>query len=239
MTAVVAASKKDGDKRTAVVVVLSGGIDSACVAAIHSRNYDETYGITFSYGQRADREVTAAKKFAEVLGLKQHKTVDIGFMRELYGDTNVLTSTERGLPGSFDYSIVVPIRNAVFLSIATAWAFSINASRVAYGAHSGDTSYPDCRPSFAKKIEDALNEGEIDGITSGLRRRVEIWSPYNTGMSKEELIIDGMRILGDRIFDAWSCYASGARQCGKCESCVNRRRSFKNAGIADKTAYLA
>ena len=59
-------------------------------------------------------------------------------MKELYGDSNVLTSSKRKIPSKFDYSIVVPIRNAVFLSIASAWAFTLNASLVVYGAHTGD-----------------------------------------------------------------------------------------------------
>lgn len=72
-------------------------------------------------------------------------------MKDLYGESNVLTSSKKNIPKSFDYSIVVPVRNAVFLSIGTAWAFTLNASLVAYGAHKGDWHYPDCRPNFAKK----------------------------------------------------------------------------------------
>ena len=232
---------KRGRPRRAVVVVFSGGIDSACTAAMQKAEYDEVYGITFSYGQRADREVTVARSLARRLQLKRHVTVDIGFMKRLYGDTNVLTAGGEGgkkLPGSFDYSIVVPIRNAVFLSIATAWAFSVGATRVAYGAHTGDEHYPDCRPSFAEKLEAALNEGESDGIRSGLRNGIEVWSPYRAGLTKEDLLRQGADALGDMIYRTWSCYASGRLQCGECESCMNRRRAFGRAGIEDKTEYL-
>ena len=132
-------------------------------------------------------EIKAAKSFAKKLGLKEHKIIDIGFMKNLYGNSNVLTSSKRKIPTEFEYSIVVPIRNAVFLSIASAWAFTLNASLVAYGAHTGDTNYPDCRPKFAKKLENAFNEGEIDGINSKLRKNIEIWSPYRKGLSKSDL----------------------------------------------------
>ena len=57
------------------------------------------------------------------------------------------------------------------MSIASAWAFTLNASLVAYGAHTGDKNYPDCRPIFAKKLENAFNQGEIDGIKSGLEKK--------------------------------------------------------------------
>ncbi|MEZ7989124.1 MAG: 7-cyano-7-deazaguanine synthase [Nitrosopumilus sp.] len=219
------------------VIVFSGGIDSVCAVSFLKSKY-ELYGITFSYGQKANMEIAAAKSFAKKLGLKEHKIIDIGFMKNLYGNSNVLTSSKRKIPTKFEYSIVVPIRNAVFLSIASAWAFTLNASLVAYGAHTGDTNYPDCRPKFAKKLENAFNEGEIDGINSKLRKSIEIWSPYRKGLSKSDLLKTGIKNLGDSIFKTWSCYSNKKYHCGICESCNNRKIAFKEAKIKDKTKYL-
>ena len=219
------------------VIVFSGGIDSVCAVSFLKSKY-ELYGITFSYGQKANMEIAAAKSFAKKLGLKEHKIIDIGFMKNLYGNSNVLTSSKRKIPTKFEYSIVVPIRNAVFLSIASAWAFTLNASLVAYGAHTGDTNYPDCRPKFAKKLENAFNEGESDGINSKLRKSIEIWSPYRKGLSKSDLLKTGIKNLGDSIFKTWSCYSNKKYHCGICESCNNRKIAFKEAKIKDKTKYL-
>ena len=219
------------------VIVFSGGIDSVCAVSFLKSKYD-LYGITFSYGQKADMEIAAAKSFAKKLGLKQHKIIDIGFMKDLYGDSNVLTSKKRNIPSKFEYSIVVPIRNAVFLSVASAWAFTLIASLVVYGAHTGDTHYPDCRPIFAKKLESAFNQGEIDGINSKLRNSIKIWSPYREKLSKSDLLKSGIEILGDSIFKTWSCYSNKKYHCGECESCNNRKVAFTKAGIKDKTKYL-
>lgn len=220
------------------VAVFSGGVDSVCACALLKPEF-RLCGISFSYGQRAGREIDAARKLAGVLGLEEHRIVDIGFMRGLYGESNVLTDPKRSMPGEFEYSIVVPVRNAVFLSIASAWAYALNASRVAYGAHTGDVNYPDCRPGFSDRLEDALNHGEIDGIRSGVRERLEIWSPYKEGMSKDDLVRAGYEILGDDIFRTWSCYLDGELHCGVCESCRNRRAAFRAAGIGDQTGYEA
>ena len=219
-----------------VVVVFSGGIDSVCVASYLKSKYD-LYGISFSYGQKANREIVAAKSFAKKLRLKKHKIVDISFMKDLYGKSNVLTSGKKKIPSEFDYSIVVPIRNAVFLSIASAWAYTLNADLVAYGAHTGDKNYPDCRPTFAKKLESSFNQGEVDGITAGLRKKIEIWSPYKEGLSKSDLLKIGYQNIGDSIFKTWSCYSSGKYHCGDCESCNNRKIAFEMSGIKDKTKY--
>ncbi|MDG7054697.1 MAG: 7-cyano-7-deazaguanine synthase [Nitrososphaerota archaeon] len=219
------------------VIVFSGGLDSVCACVYLKSRYD-LYGISFSYGQRASPEIKSAKKFAKILGLKEHKIIDIGFMQDLYGKTNVLTDSKTKLPSKFEYSIVVPIRNAVFLSIATAWAFSLKASLVAFGAHKGDKNYPDCRPSFSKKIESAFNEGEIDGIKIGVRKAVKIWSPYQKNLAKSDVIKKGYKVLGNSIYKTWSCYSNKKFHCGKCESCNNRKLAFKAAKIKDKTEYM-
>jgi len=219
------------------IVVFSGGIDSISMCTYLKEKY-ELYGISFLYGQKANQEIKKAKAFAKILRLKEHKIVNISFMKELYGNTNVLTDSKKKIPSKFNYSIVVPIRNGIFLSIATAWAFSINASLVAYGAHTGDKNYPDCRPAFSKKLESSFNQGEIDGIKLGIRKKIEIWSPYKAKLSKKQLLKKGYSVLGDSIFNSWSCYKNGKVQCGKCESCNNRKAAFLEAGIEDKTLYL-
>ncbi len=219
------------------VVVFSGGIDSVCTCAFLKSKY-ELYGISFSYGQRAIQEIEKTKYFAKILKFKEHKIVDISFMKNLYGKTNVLTDSEKKIPSKFDYSIVVPIRNAIFLSIASAWAFTLNASLVAYGAHKGDKNYPDCRPVFSQKLEQALNQGEIDGIKVGLRKRIKIWSPFKHSFSKSQLLKKGYKVLGKKIFKTWSCYSNKKFHCGSCESCNNRKAAFVEAGIPDETKYL-
>ena len=76
------------------VVVFSGGIDSVSACAYLKTKY-ELYGISFLYGQKANQEIKKAKKFAKILRLKEHKIVDINFMKELYGNTNVLTTSKK------------------------------------------------------------------------------------------------------------------------------------------------
>ena len=62
------------------VIILSGGLDSACMMSYLKKGY-QLYGITFAYGQRASQEIKAAKRIAKLLKLKEHKILDIGFMK--------------------------------------------------------------------------------------------------------------------------------------------------------------
>ena len=71
-----------------------------------------------------------------------------------------------------------------------------------------------------------------------LERKIKIWSPYSENISKSDLIKKGYKVLGNEIFKTWSCYLSGKMQCGKCESCNNRKIAFEKAKITDKTKYL-
>lgn len=231
--------------RAAAVCIVSGGLDSICTAAYLTREkgYD-LYMLTYIYGQRAKKEVQQARAFSKVLKAKDHRVIDIAFMKNLYGRTNVLTDSKQHLPKNFDYSIVVPIRNAIFITIATAWAMSIKANLVAYGAHGGDSHYPDCRPEFIKSITKTLNLAEVDGIISGLRHKITVWSPAMDGMDKSKLLSIGYKIMGDEIFNTWSCYSKGVKStstnilhCGICESCINRKIAISKAGIKDKTHY--
>jgi 7-cyano-7-deazaguanine synthase len=201
--------------------------------------------LTFYYGQRGRREVERAKDVARYLNSKECRVVDIAFMKDLYAKSNILTDDQSKMVGKFDYSIVVPVRNAVFLTIASAWAYSINAKLVAYGAHKGDMNYPDCRPEFVKSINEMLNLAEINGIKQGLRDEIKVWSPAVDGMEKHDLLRRGYKVLGEKLFETWSCYTDGVKKdntfvhCGKCESCVNRSNAFVAAGIEDHTEYAS
>lgn len=240
------ADNRDNRDNTAICII-SGGLDSLCVCAYLSEfKKFQIKALTFSYGQRAKREINTARKATKMLGIDDHRIIDINFMKELYGNSNVLTSKNMRISQKFNYNLVVPLRNAIFITIASAWAFSCNAVMIAYGAHANDSRYPDCRPEFAKSIAKSLNLAEIDRINSGLKKRISIWSPSLDGITKSQLVKIGYKLLGDKIFQTWSCYSDGVRipgnglvHCGRCESCINRKRAFSKAGIEDKTAYAS
>ncbi|MFQ5940609.1 MAG: 7-cyano-7-deazaguanine synthase QueC [Nitrososphaerales archaeon] len=225
------------------VCIISGGADSACTAAHLKSNGHDLYVITFYYGQRSKTEMEKAKMIADHLHVSEYKVVDIGFMKEFYAGSNVLTDNNSSMPSEFNYSIVVPIRNAIFLTIASAWAFSIGAEMVAYGAHKDDINYPDCRPEFVKSINQTINLAENDGIKEGVRKEIKIWCPAIDQMGKKDLLRIGYKLLGYKLFETWSCYNDGSKynnellHCGKCESCMNRKKAFIEAGIEDKTKY--
>ena len=211
-------------------------MDSISTAAYLKKMGLDLYLISFDYGQRASNELLVAKRFSKLLKSKKHEIINISFLKTLLGKTNILTGSKSKIPSTFDYSMVVPLRNTVFLTLASVWATSLNIPLVIYGAHSGDTRYPDCRPSFTRSLEKVLYLSEIDGIKLGIRKKLHIWSPAMDNLSKSELLLLGYEILGDKIFQSWSCYlgstdkkANLSKHCGICESCMNRKQAILKA----------
>jgi len=218
-----------------VLVIASGGLDSISMASKYLN--DDLELITFDYGQKGVKELEVVKKFGEKFD-KKVTVVDIQFMADLFGENQLSGSVE--IESSYTGSVVVPLRNAVFIQIAMVKAYTEGFDKVILGSHTDDIamtddtefSYPDCSPQFFKAMQLAQDLGTFRD-----QGTVEIESASTLGYSKSDLMKIGYENLGDFIFETWSCYKSDLLQCGDCESCNNRKRFFDQVGITDLTSY--
>jgi 7-cyano-7-deazaguanine synthase len=211
------------------VVVLSGGPDSATVAYWAKAQGYEIFPLTFKYGQIAVKETEYAQKIAEKLGTTT-KIIDLSALKEIFSGVTSLCNTEIPLTSEFSAPIIVPFRNGIFLSASVAYAVTVGATEIFYGAQGSDEPfYPDCRQEFYEAFEKAARLGTCMEIT--------IKAPFSGG-KKSDLIREGAK-LGVPFEATWSCYRDGAKHCGKCESCLNRKKAFTEAGVADPTKYEA
>jgi 7-cyano-7-deazaguanine synthase len=209
------------------VVVLSGGPDSATVAYWAKKQGYDLSAITFKYGQIATKETDSAQKIAAKLGVPI-KVIDLSKLKEVFGEVTSLCNADIPMTSSFSQPIIVPFRNAIFLSVAVSYAASICANKIFYGAQGSDEPfYPDCRREFYKAFETAA--------CLGTGTEISIEAPFS-GRPKSETIKIGVE-FGVPFELTWSCYLNGVKHCGKCESCVNRKKAFKEAGIRDPTEY--
>ena len=81
--------------------------------------------------------------------------------------------------------------------------------------------------------------GAVFGQTEGLlgtELELTIESPFSES-PKSEIIRKGFE-LGVPFDLTWSCYINGFKHCGRCESCVNRKRAFLEAATQDPTEYM-
>ncbi|HEY4674631.1 MAG TPA: 7-cyano-7-deazaguanine synthase QueC [Candidatus Bathyarchaeia archaeon] len=209
------------------VVVLSGGPDSATVAYWAKKQGYDLSAITFKYGQIAMKETESAQKIAEKLG-SPIKIIDLSTLKEVFGEVTSLCNADIPMTSSFSQPIIVPFRNGIFLSVAVAYAISIGAASIFYGAQGSDEPfYPDCRKEFYKHFEGTAR--------LGTETKISIEAPFSN-LSKSGIIKLGAE-LGVPFNLTWSCYLDGEKHCGKCESCINRKKAFEAAKIPDPTEY--
>ncbi len=215
------------------VVLLSGGLDSATVAAIARFEGYAVFGLSFRYGQRHAVELEAAAKVARSLGVEEHLIIDVD-LRKIGGSAltdrievpkNRNVSQEDEIPVTY-----VPARNTIFLSYALAWAEVLGAWDIFIGANAVDYSgYPDCRPEYMEAFERMANLATKAGVTG--ERHLHIRTPI-IHLTKGEIIKRGLE-LGVDYKLTHSCYDPGTdgKACRCCDSCLLRRKGFEEAGV--------
>lgn len=220
------------------VCLISGGIDSCVTAHLAKKEGYDIYALTFNYGQRHKKETKCAKKIASSLNAKKHVILDIDLAK--FGGSS-LTDKSKSIErdhtldeiGKTIPSTYVPGRNTIFLSIALAYAESIDADAIYIGVTSTDYSgYPDCRPAYIEAFQKMANLANKRGVEG---KPIKISAPL-LHMTKSQIIKEGMK-LKVPFENTWSCYVGDKKACGRCDSCLLRLKGFKEAGIKDPIEY--
>ncbi|NOY29469.1 MAG: 7-cyano-7-deazaguanine synthase QueC [Planctomycetes bacterium] len=228
------------DEKGKAVVLLSGGLDSATVAALARQEGYRVYALSIDYGQRHRFELDAAARVAVALQVEQHKVLPIDLAAlggsALTDDIEVPKGRSEdqmatGIPITY-----VPARNTVMLSIALGYAEVLGATDIFIGVNAVDYSgYPDCRPEFIKAFEQLANLATKASVENRLRLRVH--APL-IKMTKAKIIKQGQQ-LGVDYGLTHTCYAPNEQgiSCGGCDACQLRLKGFAEAGVVDPIAY--
>lgn len=223
-----------------VLVVFSGGQDSATCLAWALANFGRVETLGFDYGQRhavelqcrtvvLDRFRTISPEWEVKLGQDTVLTLDV--FRQL-GETSLthdveIAMTGKGLPSTF-----VPGRNLVFLTLAAAQAYRRGLRRIVTGVCETDFSgYPDCRDDTMKALQLAIN--------LGLDSRLVIETPlmWLTKAQTWELArnLGGEALVALIVEHTHTCYKGerGIRHawgygCGSCPACLLRSEGWQN-----------
>lgn len=215
------------------VVLLSGGLDSAVLAASMLEDGWTLSALSVDYGQRHRRELGAACAVAQALGVP-HQVLDLSWFARLVphsSQTDAAVPVPHGHYAEATMRVtVVPNRNMTMLSLAAAHALGIGAQAIAIAAHAGDHAvYPDCRDEFMLAFMHCVRAGNWDADGLHLHR------PF-VNMGKADIVRVG-RDAGAPMHLTYSCYEGNALHCGHCGTCVERREAFAIAGVPDPTEY--
>jgi 7-cyano-7-deazaguanine synthase len=249
------------------IILLSGGLDSATVAAIAIQSGYELYALSFDYGQRHKIELESAKKIVNFFKIKEHKIATIDL--RIFGGSaltaeiavpkitpkinpKIVPNTKSKIDDKATTNSIpvtyVPARNTIFLSYCLGYAEIVGATNIFIGVNAVDYSgYPDCRPEFIKAFEEMANLATARSVSRFVDgnemagEKLKIQTPL-ISLSKKEIIKAGVD-LGVDYSITTSCYDPTIKEqiviaCGVCESCQFRLKGFAENGIADPHPYL-
>jgi 7-cyano-7-deazaguanine synthase len=214
-------------------------MDSATTAAIARQEGFEVCALSVRYGQRHAVELEAARQVAAALGAARHVVIDLDLRAfggsALTSDIPVPKDTPLDRIGTGIPTTYVPARNTIFLSLALAWAETLEARDIFIGANALDYSgYPDCRPEYITAFERMANLATRAGVEgAGIR----IHTPL-IALGKADIVRRGLE-LGVDFGLTSTCYdpAPDGAACGRCEACLLRLKGFAEAGTPDPARY--
>ncbi len=214
-------------------MLLSGGLDSAVLAAQEARTYvvHPVYvaaGLAWEEGeQRIIESLLARPPFANAPNVVFPLARLEFSMRDVYPQSHWAL---RGTPPAYDTpdeDVYLHGRNVALLSKAAVYAATRRISRLVVAPLAGNP-FPDATPQFFSAFNAALS--------LGLGAPIEISAPF-AHLHKEDVVKIGAG-LGVPFDLTLSCMnPSGTTHCGLCSKCRERRDAFRAAGIVDPTTY--
>jgi len=151
---------------TKALVVLSGGQDSTTCLFWAKRHYNEIHAITFNYGQRHAIEINAARSVGILAGVASHEFVDVPnclISKSPLTSNSELEKYENAEQmdaaiGNRRELTFVPMRNALFLTIAANRAEALGIPHIVTGVCQMDNAnYDDCRATFIDATTEYIN----------------------------------------------------------------------------------
>lgn len=212
------------------LVVFSGGQDSTTCLGWAKNRFEYVESITFDYGQKHRVEIAQAGKIAEALAVK-NTLLSLDAFSQL-NDSALIDSTQdigahhkthTNLPASF-----VPNRNAIFFTLAHAFAQKQGIEHIIIGVNQTDYSgYPDCREPFVKALELALNLGSEANITFHYPL-MHLTKAETFALSATEGVLELV------LNESHTCYNGDHKHkhawgygCGECPACILRKQGWE------------
>lgn len=227
-----------------IVLAFSGGMDSSVLLFMAAdKGYEEIHTVTFDYGQRHHREMQCVplqkwdlqEKYPNVKFT--NKVLDVRYLKDI-SPTSSLTNLDIDNPdiskiaGDAQPVSYVPFRNQMFITICCAYAESLGAETVWYGAAQVDSlaGYWDTTESFVELFNSLVAQNRTNAI--------KLEAPLLT-MSKEDIVQKGID-LGVKFENTWTCYSnhtSGLADITTPSSSL-RVKGFIDAGYRDPIKYI-
>lgn len=217
------------------IILVSGGMDSMTLMHMlkHQNPNIKLMALNMYYGQRHEIEMEYCKYNCTCLNIPYNE-VKLNFYNDIIKDVSAMVGNNNIEVPNKEYDpeetpvTYAPFRNALFITIAAAYAESNGMNTIYYAAHKGDevSNYWDCSDEFFDKMNALLSMRDIKLVAPFINiKKVDI-----AKIAKDIPTLD--------LSKTWSCYKGDKVHCGVCSTCRERILAIRDAGIEDKTEYL-
>jgi len=215
--------------RDSLVVLASGGIDSAILVADEASKARVVHPVYVRFGLAWEMvEEEHLRRFLGALpkGRRAEPLVVLDLpVADVYGAHWSVSGI--GVPDETtgDEAVYLPGRNLLLLAKTSVWCALHGVERIALGTLHGNP--------FADSSHEFLS-GFTALAAVALGKEVDVVTPF-AGLTKTEVLELGNGLPLEHTF---SCIApSGPVHCGRCNKCAERRKAFRDAGVDDLTRY--
>ena len=216
------------------IILLSGGLDSLVAVAYCKKHTDlnVNLALTFDYGQKSvEAEIMASSKIASFYNL-EHKIIKLDWLKEI---TNSALVSEKEIPKEgfttevSAKAVWVPNRNALFLNIAACFCDSYGYNHIIFGANKEEANiFPDNTEEFRIQISKTLENSTLV--------KPKVVAPL-INYTKSDIVRIAVKDSVPLEF-VRSCYNSGEKHCGTCESCFYLKNALKTNNCEDYIKLL-
>jgi 7-cyano-7-deazaguanine synthase len=216
-----------------VLVMLSGGLDSATCLYWAKEKYSEVIAITFNYFGRLVQEKRASVQLVKAAGINNLIEIDLPFVKEA-GDSSYYIGRFRENPRyDAQESSYVPARNMIFYSICAHYAEYLGAKWIIGGHNLHDAKFfKDASKRFIDKINILFKEGCL--LCND--QAYQILLPLSR-MNRKQIIRLAIKLKAP-IELTWSCHREGTVHCGSCYACRQRLEAFDDLGLKDPVFFF-
>jgi 7-cyano-7-deazaguanine synthase len=171
----------------------------------------------------AKAEIRSARRLGKRGGVLEHRFVRIPELREAGDIVGSRELSRKAVPPTY-----IPMKNAIYYSLAAAYAEEKGSDSI-IGGHNGDDKrlFEDTSEEFFASLQRTLKAASPRLRENGLK----ILRPLQD-MGKPEVVTLAAEI-GVPLELTWSCHRAGEEHCWKCVGCRVRAGAFKAAGVED------
>ena len=215
----------------ALVVLASGGVDSAILVADQAAQDQIVYPVYIRFGLAWEEiEEQHLRRFLAALPDEhciQPLTVLELPVADVYGSHWSVSGADVPDETTTDDAVYLPGRNLLLLAKTSVWCALHGVRSIALGTLQANP--------FADSSDEFFS-GFAASAGLALGSHLEILKPF-VGLTKAEVVERGKGLPLELTF---SCMAPiGQDHCGRCNKCAERRKGFAVAGVDDQTSYFS